>query len=245
MKTNAFLSNLLTSKLALTIIFWLSLTNIIGYLIYRRFDAVVFFILISVIIAYFSKNMIIILGIPLILVNLVVLGKNRFKEGMETKDTNGEKKDITGEKKDNNGENKITSNNGQPAVIAPVDQPPTTEHPDTEIKNEKPDSFEVGRSKNKSKYNVDYAATIEDAYDELNNILGSDGIKNLTSDTQNLMKQQKQLTEAMTQIQPLMQTVGPLLDQAKSMMSNMQQAGGVDQLNKLAKQFKPSPVTKQ
>jgi mevalonate kinase len=185
------------------------------------------------------------IGIPLILVNLVVLGKNRFKEGMETKDTNGEKKDITGEKKDITGENKITSNNGQPAVIAPVDQPPTTEHPDTEIKNEKPDSFEVGRSKNKSKYNVDYAATIEDAYDELNNILGSDGIKNLTSDTQNLMKQQKQLTEAMTQIQPLMQTVGPLLDQAKSMMSNMQQAGGVDQLNKLAKQFKPSAVTKQ
>ena len=238
MKTNAFLSNLLTSKLVLTIIFWLSLTNIIGYLIYSRFDAIVFFILISVIIAYFSKNMIIILGIPLILVNLVVLGKNRFKEGMETKDTNGEKKN-------NNGENKITSNNGQPAVITPVDQPPTTEHPDTEIKNEKPDSFEVGRSKNKSKYNVDYAATIEDAYDELNNILGSDGIKNLTSDTQNLMKQQKQLTEAMTQIQPLMQTVGPLLDQAKSMMSNMQQAGGVDQLNKLAKQFKPSAVTKQ
>ena len=237
MKTNAFLSNLLTSKLALTIIFWLSLTNIIGYLIYSRFDAIVFFILISVIIAYFSKNMIIILGIPLILVNLVVLGKNRFKEGMETK----EKKE---DKNENKNENK-TSNNGQPAVIAPVDHPPSTEHPDTEIKNEKPDSFEVGRSKNKSKYNVDYAATIEDAYDELNNILGSDGIKNLTSDTQNLMKQQKQLTEAMTQIQPLMQTVGPLLDQAKSMMSNMQQAGGVDQLNKLAKQFKPSAVTKQ
>jgi hypothetical protein len=176
---------------------------------------------------------------------LAVLGKNRFKEGMETKDTNGEKKDITGEKKDNNGENKPTSNNGQPAVIAPVDQQPPTEHPDTEMKSEKPDSFEVGRNKNKSKYNVDYAATIEDAYDELNNILGSDGIKNLTSDTQNLMKQQKQLTEAMTQIQPLMQTVGPLLDQAKSMMSNMQQAGGVDQLNKLAKQFNPSTIKKQ
>ena len=238
MKTNAFLSNLLTSKVVLTIIFWLSFTNIIGYLVYSRFDAVVFFILISAIITNFSKNMIIILGVPLILVNLAVLGKNRFKEGMETKDTNGGKKD-------NNGGNTTTSNNGQPAVISPVDHQPSTEHQDTEIKSEKPDSFEVGRSKNKSKYNVDYAATIEDAYDELNNILGSDGIKNLTSDTQNLMKQQKQLTEAMTQIQPLMQTVGPLLDQAKSMMSNMQQAGGVDQLNKLAKQFKPSAVTKQ
>jgi hypothetical protein len=146
MKANAFLSNLLTNKLVLTIIFWLSLTNIIGYLIYRRFDAVVFFILISVIIAYFSKNMIVILGVPLILVNLAVLGKNRFKEGMETK----EKKE---EKKEDKNENK-TNNNGQPAVITPLDHQQTTEHPDTEIKSKKPDSFEVGRSKNKSKYNV-------------------------------------------------------------------------------------------
>ena len=59
------------------------------------------------------------------------------------------------------------------------------------------------------------------------------------------MKQQKQLTEAMTQLGPLMQSVGPLLDQAKTMMGSMQQAGGVDQLNKLAKQFKPSAVAKQ
>ena len=240
MKTNAFLSNLLRSNVVLIIIFWLSLTNIIGYLVYSRFDAVIFFILISAIITNFSKNMIIILGVPLILVNFVVLGKNRFKEGMETTDTTV---DTNVDKSDNNKGTKTTSNSSQPAVIAPVDQQPTTEHPDTEVKSEKPDSFEVGRNKNKSKYSVDYAATIEDAYDELNNILGSDGIKNLTFDTQNLMKQQKQLTEAMTQIQPLMQTVGPLLDQAKSMMSNMQTAGGVDQLNKLAKQFKPSAIT--
>uniref|UniRef100_A0A6C0IJE6 Uncharacterized protein n=1 Tax=viral metagenome TaxID=1070528 RepID=A0A6C0IJE6_9ZZZZ len=240
MKTNAFLSNLLTSKAALTVVFWLSLTNIIGYLIYSRFDAVVFFILLSIIITNFSKNMIIILGIPLILVNLAVLGKNKFKEGME----------MEAKKKDDGK---------QPHVITPIAEQKTDDSADNSVEVE-PSServehetkeklgnsgFEVGRNKNKSKYNVDYAATIEDAYDELNNILGSDGIKNLTSDTQNLMKQQKQLTEAMTQLGPLMQTVGPLLDQAKSMMGSMQQAGGVDQLDKLAKQFNPSTVKKQ
>lgn len=233
MKANAILTNLLTSKVVLTIIFWLSLTNIIGYLIYSRFDVVVFFVLISLIITYFSKNMIIVLGVPLILVNLAVLGKNRFKEGMTT----DEKKEKKEEKKE--------ENSGQPSVVLPADHQETTEHPDTEIKSEKPDSFEVGRNKNKSKYNIDYSATIEDAYDELNNILGSDGIKNLTSDTQNLMKQQKQLTEAMTQLQPLMQTVGPLLNNAKSLMGQFQQTGGVDQLDKLAKQFNPSNVKKQ
>ena len=233
MKANAILSNLLTSKVVLTIIFWLSLTNIIGYLIYNRFDVVVFFVLISVIITYFSKNMIIILGVPLILVNLSVLGKNKFKEGLEGQTAEKEKEK----------EKKVDGS--QPAVISPPDvTQPTTERVDTEVKTEKPDSFEVGRNKNKSKYNIDYAATIEDAYDELNNILGSDGIKNLTSDTQNLMQQQKQLTEAMTQIQPLMQTVGPLLDQAKTMMGSMQNQGGMDQLNKMAAQFKPSAVKK-
>ena len=174
--------------------------------------------------------MIIVLGIPLILVNLAVLGKNRFREGMEDKKENDKEKKVDG---------------SQPSVVLPTDHESTTQHVDTEKESEKPDSFEVGRNKNKSKYNIDYSATIEDAYDELNNILGSDGIKNLTTDTQNLMKQQKQLTEAMTQLQPLMQTVGPLLDQAKSMMGSMQQAGGVDQLNKLAKQFNPSAIKKQ
>ena len=236
MKANAILSNLLTSKVVLTIIFWLSLTNIIGYLIYNRFDVVVFFVLISVIITYFSKNMIIILGVPLILVNLSVLGKNRFKEGLEGQ---------TAEKDDKDKEKEKKVDGSQPAVITPLDvNQPTTQRVDTEVKTEKPDSFEVGRNKNKSKYNVDYAATIEDAYDELNNILGSDGIKNLTSDTQNLMKQQKQLTEAMSQIGPLMQNVGPLLDQAKNMMGSMQNQGGMDQLNKMAAQFKPSAVKK-
>jgi len=237
MKANAILSNFLTSKAVLTIIFWLSLTNIIGYLVYSRFDAVVFFILIGVIVSYFSKNMIVILGIPLIFVNLAVLGKNKFKEGMES----GKKPED--EKKDEKSKVEAQKDSSQPHVVMPLES--TTEHPDPETKGEKPDSFEVGRSKNKSKYNIDYASTIEDAYDELNNILGSDGIKNLTSDTQNLMKQQKQLTEAMTQLGPLMQSVGPLLDQAKTMMGSMQQAGGVDQLNKLAKQFKPSAVAKQ
>ena len=68
---------------------------------------------------------------------------------------------------------------------------------------------------------IDYASTIEDAYDELNNILGSDGIKRLTSDTQNLVKQQMQLAESMNNMAPLIKGMTPMLEQAKSMMSSM------------------------
>ena len=100
------------------------------------------------------------------------------------------------------------------------------------------ESFEVGRSK-KGKYDIDYASTIEDAYDELNNILGGDGIKKLTGDTQNLMKQQMQLAEAMKgmgplieQMGPLMQSVGPMMEQAKGLLGS-----GGNNIGDLAKNF--------
>jgi hypothetical protein len=79
---------------------------------------------------------------------------------------------------------------------------------------------------------LDYAATVEDAYGDLNKILGGDGIKNLTADTQKLMTQQLQLADAM-------KSMTPLLEQAKSLI------GGFDMKNfgnitEMAKQFKAS-----
>jgi hypothetical protein len=265
MNLKANISKILSSSILLRVIFILSFFNIIGYIVYGDFHAIIFFLLIAGLVKYFSRNMILILGIPLFVVNLFIMGKS-VKEGMENSNSNYNSNSNSNSHSNNSNNNNSNTNNQnssqdpsnntlqntinkinekvatkQGLPITPVDDNNTSSNSNGKIAEE---SFEVGRNK-KGKYDIDYASTIEDAYDELNNILGSDGIKNLTTDTQNLMKQQKQLTEAMTQIQPLMQTVGPLLDQAKSMMNNMQQSGGVDQLNKLAKQFNPSTVTKQ
>lgn len=67
---------------------------------------------------------------------------------------------------------------------------------------------------------VDYAATVEDAYDDLNKILGGAGMKNLSNDTQNLVKHQQDLTKAM-------QSMGPLVEQATNMMGQMGGKGGI------------------
>ena len=76
---------------------------------------------------------------------------------------------------------------------------------------------------------IDYASTVEDAYGDLNNLLGGDGIKRLTDDTQKLMGQQMQLAEAM-------KSMTPLLSQAKSLMAgfDMKQFGDI---TTMAKQF--------
>ena len=84
---------------------------------------------------------------------------------------------------------------------------------------------------------IDYASTVEDAYGDLNKILGGDGIKNLTGDTQRLMDQQMQLAEAM-------KGMSPLLEQAKSMLQGFDMKN-LDSLAGMAKNFGASAsVTK-
>ena len=85
---------------------------------------------------------------------------------------------------------------------------------------------------------IDYATTIEDAYDELNNILGSDGIQRLTSDSQNLMKQQMQLAEAMKGMTPVIQSIAPMVENLKGMMGQMGDGKeGLGSIMDLAKKF--------
>jgi hypothetical protein len=60
---------------------------------------------------------------------------------------------------------------------------------------------------------IDYASTIEQSYGNLDNLLGSDSIKQLTSDTQNLMKQQQNLFNTMNQMVPV-------LEGAQNMLKN-------------------------
>ena len=59
---------------------------------------------------------------------------------------------------------------------------------------------------------IDYATTLEDAYDNLDKILGSGGMKNLSADTEKLMNQQKSLFESMNSMMPL---VGKAQDMLK------------------------------
>ena len=199
--------------------------------------------LIAGIVGHFSKNVTIILLVPLFVVNLYVLG-NKTKEGMEnSKSSDNTESKTQDSSQDSSGNtlqetvkkinDKVSTNQGLP--ITPIEEDSTTNNSNNKQTEE---SFEVGRNK-KGKYDIDYASTIEDAYDELNKIIGGDGIKKLTGDTQNLMKQQMQLAEAMKsmgplveQMGPLMQSVGPMIEQAKGMMGS-----GSNNIADLAKNF--------
>ena len=182
-------SKFLVNPIALKVVFAITVINFLGYLVIGNTTAIIYFILIGLIVSYFSKNMVLILGVPLLLVNLFAAGK-KTAEGLATM------------KKNNDGVQ-------------------TRKPPKTSIKKEN-EPFEVGRGKSKgASYKIDYASTVEDAYDELNKIIGGDGIKRLTKDTQGLMKQQLQLTEAMGEMGPMMDQMGPLMDRVQEMMGSL------------------------
>ena len=225
MKMPSSVSKLLTNRYVLYLVALLALFNVIGYMMMNKTQIVILFILIGYLMTHFSKNMVIVLLVPLVLVNLLTSGM-MMKEGMEVA----------------SGATKPKPSAATPAATEPASTEPfdTTNSiiacQETEKFDEKTgkcvaietDAFSsAGGRKGASR--VDMGSTLEQAYDDLNSVLGSDGIKNLTSDTQNLMKQQLHLAEAMKEM-------GPLMQQAQSMLKTLN-IDGIGDLPSLIKKF--------
>jgi len=228
MKVNATVSKILSNKWVLNIISILALFNVIGYMVMGNLNNVVFFIILAMLVRSFSKNMIIVLGVPLILVNLISLKNGYTIEGFT--DPNDSKKPTVSKGSKETNETTVSKDTNDSKVSNGV-----------ESSNKKTDeNFEVGRPKNGAS-KIDYAATIEGAYDQLNSILGSDGIKSLTGDTQRLMQQQADLAKSMESFEPLIKSLGPMADQMQTMMGKFDKDGqGMSGLLDMAKKMSGS-----
>uniref|UniRef100_A0A6C0D9E4 Uncharacterized protein n=1 Tax=viral metagenome TaxID=1070528 RepID=A0A6C0D9E4_9ZZZZ len=219
MKLSKSFSKILENKYVLYIVFFLAVTNLFSYMVANNNTAVAFFIVTAVLIYYFNKNMILVLGVPLILTSIFAVGKYKHTcrkhrqklEGMKSMGKEGNKN------MKNNGD---VDENPETETETGTEPEPETEEPEQDPEKEvpEPEPEKFSGINNKKNNRIDYAATVEDAYSDLSKVLGGDGIKNLTSDTQKLMKQQLQLAEAM-------QSMTPLLEQAKSLI------GGFDMKN--------------
>jgi hypothetical protein len=233
MKIPKSFSKMLENKYVLYFVLFLTLVNLLGYMMLGNFNAIIFFILAAFLTANFSKNMIVVLSIPLILTSVFMVGK-AVKEGFETKSIDDQIKDINDDikrkqdrlddlikggintdddkKKRKELNDDIDDLNKQKDKLQKQKEDKVDEKKD-EKKDEKIDNKTAEKMSTmyKKENRIDYASTVEDAYDDLNKILGGNGIKQLTDDTQNLMKQQMQLADAMKSMTPLMEQAQNLL----------------------------------
>lgn len=184
----------------------LTLLNILGYLVTSDFQSILIFITLLSIIMIFEKNMSVVLTFSLlftIFFNVIINNRRKFMEGMDGMDDNDKKKklnNVIDDETENNQRNQLKEKNEK------MNENKYKNHEKVEGANEK--LINNGNSKNR----IDLAATLEESYDNLNSILGSEGINKLTSDTNNLMKEQKKLYESMQMMEPLIQKAKQMME---------------------------------
>ena len=194
------MEKLLQNKYVLYFVLFIAITNILGYLAIEDFKSLMVFIAICALASHFSKNMIIILG-SAILGTGIIYANLRIREGFDTSEI--EKKAEAAAKKEmeaEDGKKSKKKKNADKRTAAP-----------TTGEVEEKEEFEINTPR------VDYASTMEQAYDNLNKMLGEGGMKNLTKDTQGLMDQQKQLMQQLKDFAPLMAQAGNMLDKLGGM----------------------------
>lgn len=228
-------SKLLTNKYVLYFMLFLAVTNLFGYMVMNKTNAIIFFVLIALVTHHFNKNMVIVLGVALFVTNLLMTG-NVLREGLENADTDVADKAVAdkaeaaaavADKKANKPAtppvdiNNLDMNN----MISSTDVVPESETTNVS-------GMATMNKKNNKAGRIDYASTLEEAYDNLDKILGPDGMKNLTNDTTKLMTKQQELFDTM-------KTMTPMLNQAKQMLEGFDMKS-LKGLTSLASGFAPN-----
>ena len=76
--------------------------------------------------------------------------------------------------------------------------------------------------------NIDYASTLEKAYDNLDTLLNSDAINKMSDETERLGHKQQQLMKNIDKLEPMMQKAGGMLEKfdVENMMNKMEKMMG-------------------
>ena len=191
------MKSLLKDKNVLRVVALLSVLNLIGYLMIRDLDAVAFFAIVGFLTTYFSKNMIVVLLVAMVLTNFFAMGRKSggMLEGMKasrktTADMKKAKADAKAKKAKIQG------------ASAEMDEEEGTGR--------------VGE--------LDHAATVEAAHENLANFVNGDGIKAMsaqTSDLSALMDKQKELMANVQNLEPMME----------KMSGYVEKFGGIEKLS--------------
>lgn len=199
----AGIKKVLNNKFVLYLVYFIAAMNIFGYVNLNDFNSIALFTLIAYVTSFFNKNNVVILLVAVLITN--ILGNTQFMivEGLK-----GRKKKEgmrNEEKEEEEDENdELVTGLGDDVVADDMG----------------------GRGINKKD-------SMEAQYQNLDEIIGKDGIEAMTKDTQKLIKRQGKLAESM-------QAMGPLLNNAQELLQgfDMEQINGLQETLKSLKQKK-------
>lgn len=223
---------ILRNKYFLYVVVILALISILGYLSTKRYDCLAIFAVVGLLCTYFCKNMCVTLLVAIVVTAALCNNSNimeGFKEGNDNnkKEADNEKKEgMDNKKNDNDDKDKegMTDKDGEHCWLEDKINNDINDKSSCEKENgcwgskntcgkgKEAMSVAANAASVNGKDNdsspgkrIDYASTIEHAYDNLNNMLGSDGIKGLTNDSKALMEQQQVLMKSIGDMEPFLE----------------------------------------
>ncbi len=234
----------LKNKYVLYVLLVAAIVNVLGYLALQDYNSLALFVIMGLLSTYFSKNMSVNLLVA-ILVTSVVAVNSKVREGFEEKTKESDEVGVQDQlKKVMSSLNGTVEKAGEKAGETKSKCDPACE--DGKVCNDdgtcvKKSGFQnnvppsspapVNDDVDESVGDrIDYAATMEQAYNNLHKMLGEDGMNSITSETKKLVSQQKDLMGTLNQIAPILNTaketlsglnLGDMGDMSK-MLKNLQ-----------------------
>ena len=235
----------LKNKYVLYVLLVVAIVNVLGYLAIQDYNSLALFVVIGLLSTYFSKNMAVNLLSAIVVTSFVAVN-DKVLEGFEEGNTNkkaaataqkattkkavataqkaaklvqGATKKKVGEdcKKDDDcvsgkcENDKCTKVKSSFQNNVPPSSPATVDDETDESVGER----------------IDYAATMEQAYNNLQKMLGEDGMNSITQETKKLVSQQKDLMGTLNQM-------APILNNAKETLAglNLEDMGNMSEMLK-------------
>ena len=235
--SNAMFNRLVNNKITLYVVAIIALISLFGYIMNTEFSAIILFFLIGGVAYSFTKNMTIVLGSAVIVTTVASMSRGFFvyQEGFEL-DACGNKvpsKEETTETSETSG------TSGTSGTIKPSKQldPSDPSDPSEVSKLPKPEGltqltpalFNNIPNKDQMQKQLGKATEMEQAYDNLEKIMGKENIQSISTDTKDLIKQQNELIKQL-------KTMTPALNDAMSSIGNLD-------LSKLTNMFSSATKT--
>ena len=195
--------SLLKDKRMLYAVAGLSALNMIGWMSNRRHESLIVFFIVMLIATRFTKNMILIIGSALLVANILVVSRGGgYMEGVD--DTLEEGKEEEDEKAEETAD-----------ALENPKQKGKKESFGKQVKEKESgeESFSSGKN------DLDFAATLDQAYGRIDKMLGADGGKKWGDHMDKLFKKQNGLLNNLNQMEPVLEKMSKMADKTKGMES--------------------------
>jgi hypothetical protein len=241
---NAMFNKLVNNKITLYIVSIIALLSLIGHIIYSEISAIILFFLVGAIAYNFTKNMTIVLGSAFVVTSVASMTMNLFvyQEGMEGNDSSGNTNTSSNARQNNvasalsnSTDNTNTNTNTDTNIDTDTNSTNTnsrntntrnTNTRNTNSRNTNSTDDTEGLSqltpalldnipnKEQMQKQLGKATEMEQAYDNLEKIMGKENIQSISTDTKDLIKQQNDLIKQL-------KTMTPALNDAMSSLGNL------------------------